>query len=347
MKKKNGFIAISLIYSFFLCFIMIMMGLLANYTHSKLILSKINKPLTYLSDNTLSGRILKENNIQTLPPDFTKGEPPASGTNTGSGLYSAEDDDGITYYFRGDVSNNYVKLDGSSIIWRIVRINGDKTIRLISETSLSSAYTENISGLKYVGYTYDNDHVCTKANPCTASTGTSSTIKTNLESWYNTNLSNYDSIIAYGKYCNDTSYYSKDASVVWYNGNTRNTNGTATLKCQNSDLTYGGTYKLKVGMITYDEMNYGGIGTTTPSSSDNYLYNKNTWMMTPRYSDTRYSDTGVASMFYSDNGKFSNTGDSNTAKNIYPVINLKSNVKISGGDGTSSNPYLIENVNNQ
>ncbi len=341
MKKKNGFIAISLIYSFFLCFIMIMMGLLANYTHSKLILSKINKPLTYLSDNTLSGRILKENNIQTLTPDFTKGEPASNETNTGSGLYSAEDDDGITYYFRGDVSNNYVKLDGSSIVWRIVRINGDKTIRLISETSLSSAYASNISDLKYDGYTYDNGHTCTKANPCLTTTGTSSIAKQNIESWYNTNLSNYDNIITLGKYCNDTS------TLVQYNGYTREANGTPTFKCADTNLTYGGTYKLKVGMITYDEMNYGGIGTTTASTSANYLYNKNTWTMTPRYSDTRYSDTGVASMFYSDNGKFSNTVDSNTAKNIYPVINLKSNVKISGGDGTSSNPYLIENVNNQ
>ena len=37
----------------------------------------------------------------------------------------------------------------------------------------------------------------------------------------------------------------------------------------------------------------------------------------------------------------------NRELDVKQVINLKSNVKISGGDGTSSNPYLIENVNNQ
>lgn len=309
--------------------------------------SKVNKKVTvsfspiYGTVNSLYGAIIANNSVKPSIPDFTKGEPASSGTNTGSGLYSAEDDDGTTYYFRGNVSNNYVKLDGSSIVWRIVRINGDKTIRLISETSLSSAYNSTIAGLKYVGYTYDNDHVCTKDNPCTASTGTSSTVKLAIESWYNTNLSNYDSIIAYGKYCNDTSYYNKSTSAVWYNGNTRNTNGTATLKCQDTDLTYGGSYKLKVGMITYDEMNYGGIGTTTTSTSANYLYNKNTWMMTPRY-----SDTGGASMFYSDNGKFSNTWVSNTAKNIYPVINLVHNAVVKSGSGTSSDPYIISNDTN-
>ena len=47
MKKKNGFIAISLIYSFFLCFILLMMGLLANYAQSKLLLDKINEPLVF------------------------------------------------------------------------------------------------------------------------------------------------------------------------------------------------------------------------------------------------------------------------------------------------------------
>ena len=41
----------------------------------------------------------------------------------------AEDDLGITYYFRGNVENNYVKF--ANYYWRIIRINGDGTIRIV------------------------------------------------------------------------------------------------------------------------------------------------------------------------------------------------------------------------
>ena len=46
-----------------------------------------------------------------------------------SGLYMAEDDYGESYYYRGRVLNNYVSFAG--YIWRIVRINGDGSIRMI------------------------------------------------------------------------------------------------------------------------------------------------------------------------------------------------------------------------
>ena len=53
-----------------------------------------------------------------------------------SGLYVADDDYGKSYYYRGRVLNNYVSFAG--YIWRIVRINGDGSIRMIySGTSTS------------------------------------------------------------------------------------------------------------------------------------------------------------------------------------------------------------------
>lgn len=39
------------------------------------------------------------------------------------GLYQMEDDDGMSYYYRGSVTNNYVKF--VNFYWRIIRINGD------------------------------------------------------------------------------------------------------------------------------------------------------------------------------------------------------------------------------
>ena len=44
-------------------------------------------------------------------------------------LCSAPDNYGTSYYYRGNVSNNYVYF--ASFYWRIVRINGDGSIRII------------------------------------------------------------------------------------------------------------------------------------------------------------------------------------------------------------------------
>ena len=44
-------------------------------------------------------------------------------------ICSAPDDYGTSYYFRGNVENNWVKF--ANTYWRIIRINGDNTIRMI------------------------------------------------------------------------------------------------------------------------------------------------------------------------------------------------------------------------
>ena len=46
------------------------------------------------------------------------------------GIYKTIDDYGETLIYRGSVDNNYVKF--ANILWRIVRINGDGSIRLIT-----------------------------------------------------------------------------------------------------------------------------------------------------------------------------------------------------------------------
>ena len=62
-----------------------------------------------------------------VPHSDTSAEPDP--TKVSIGIYKDEDDYGTTYYFRGNVENNYVKFAGKD--WRIVRINEDGTIRLI------------------------------------------------------------------------------------------------------------------------------------------------------------------------------------------------------------------------
>ncbi|MBO4601182.1 MAG: prepilin-type N-terminal cleavage/methylation domain-containing protein [Bacilli bacterium] len=67
-------------------------------------------------------------------------------TSTNAGLYKAEDDDGATYYYRGAVDNNWVEFAG--FYWRIVRINGDGSVRLIYSGTKSSNHTGTNAQIK-------------------------------------------------------------------------------------------------------------------------------------------------------------------------------------------------------
>ena len=49
--------------------------------------------------------------------------------NTNGTIFEDKDDDGTTYYFAGNTTENYLQFGG--FYWRIVRINGDNSIRII------------------------------------------------------------------------------------------------------------------------------------------------------------------------------------------------------------------------
>ncbi len=133
---------------------------------------------TYCKDNgftTLSECMLVMNNHEATvesaktaikakgTPDFNKIAPNDSETD---GLYMAEDDDGESYYYRGAVKNNYVSFAG--FIWRIIRRNGDGSVRMIysgkstSDTGDStmisySQFNSKYWDQTYVGYKYNEN----------------------------------------------------------------------------------------------------------------------------------------------------------------------------------------------
>ena len=137
-------------------------------------------------------------------------------------IYKTIDDLGISYYYRGAVNNNWVKFgkdsSGNPIYWRIIRVNGDGSIRMIySGTTNPSTVTSviNSNGVKmteegtqinattyqfnssynkaeYVGYQYieGQQHGYGKCDGTTASctvngnTVYNSTIKQQVDKWY-------------------------------------------------------------------------------------------------------------------------------------------------------------------
>lgn len=111
------------------------------------------------NSNLLVDRIKLDNTTQSdTSLDFSK---TSEETNT-NGLYytNVNTEEGkTTYYFRGNVNNNYVKFgkdsSGNDILWRIVRINEDRSVRLITQDSVgTSAFNINSDDNSYVGYMY-------------------------------------------------------------------------------------------------------------------------------------------------------------------------------------------------
>jgi len=278
-------------------------------------------------------------NAKTEQPDFSQV------ATTDEGVYKVSDGmyGGYSYYWRGAVTNNYVKFGG--FCWRIIRINGDGSMRLIYDGTTchangtstaesiavtSQAYNSNYDRSEYVGYTY------TTGSQRTLS-GTASNAKTQLESWYNSNLSSYAERIADGKYCNDRnvqsgSSWTATGSTFYYAGYKRlYTDYAPTLACNSGDV-----YTLKVGLITADEVEF--AGGKKVSNTSYYLYNgQNYWTMSPTYWNSSYG----ARVFFVNSSGYLDYYSVNNARGLRPVINLKAGTIFSSGNGTLDNPYQV------
>ena len=265
------------------------------------------------------------------------------------GIYETTDDLGAAYYYRGDVGNNYVQFAG--FYWRIIRINGDGSVRIIydgtsahanGESSedrhvITSAYNEDWSqGSYYVGYTYVEGY----QRPAEQNWGIASTIKVVLDNWYSINITNqgYDSkVVSTPGFCNDrntASGYNWGPTDDFYYAPYERvyTTRQPTLQCSNNlDL-----YTTKVGLITVDEVMYAG-GNDPENNNSYYLYSgEYYWTMSPIESATGDS----FGLIVTDDGGI---GESwvDAPYGVRPVINLSADVTISDGNGTMDNPYVV------
>lgn len=296
---------------------------------------------------------------------YIKGKPTPTFSKvatTNEGMFAANDSQGTSYYFRGAVNNNWIKYGKDSsnkdIYWRIIRINGDNSIRMIysgttaptSSTSVvltgagsaidRSVYNSGTNYAEYVGYMYQRGYQRNNTN--------NSTIKTKIDNWFaGTSLKN-DSNVVDNIFCNDrstsSSWSSRPSSNLLYNGHIRNLSySNASLWCENkldkfttSSTLGNGSLTYPVGLITIDEVAMAG-GYFATDNKNYYLYTGTFYYtMTPNF----FRSTGTAFVFIVNNtGKFPNSSIGSTAY-IRPVINLNGNVKLSG-TGTYDNVYEV------
>ena len=270
-------------------------------------------------------------------------------TTTGT-IYKAQDDWGDTYYFAGNPTDNWVKF--ANFYWRIIRINGDGSIRMIYQgtsanttgtgTQLqTNAFNSSYNRSEYVGYMYTSgqQHGNTTNSP----------IKTIIDNWYSSNLASYaDKISKEAGFCGDRELQSGSWSSTGshnYAGYGRlvanSSSVNPTFKCSNSNDLYTtsssskGNKKLAnpIGLITADEVVMGGLP-WSGSTTSNYLYTgQHYWTMSP-------SGYPNARVFVVDSGGSLNFSSVNITRGVRPVINLSADVKVTGS-GTSSDPFVV------
>ncbi len=324
-------------------------------------------------------------------------------TASDKGMYKAEDDLGTTYYFRGAVDNNWVKYGkytkdtyctsdgnwnytlvdncaglakcykiaskGDDMYWRIIRVNGDGSIRMIysgvtpptestkviktTDTLLgNSKFNQNYDSAEYVGYMYTigEQH----------GTSQSSDIKTYLEDWYAnyTNLNKTGTKITDQIYCNDrtastteVAYTSQAYTTLtswnstgtryYYGAYGRVLSGTVSpdYKCPAASdkftkTTAKGNGKLSypVGLITADELTFAGLPGREINNSF-YLYTGDSyWVGSPSVFGGDANGVTMVDGLYS--------GSVNYLDGVRGVVSLSSESKLLGS-GKYNDVYVV------
>ena len=283
------------------------------------------------------------------------------------GLYQATDDYGTTYYYRGNVKNNIVQFAG--FYWQIVRINGDGSIRLIYDGTEKNAtgvkqfignskFNSSYNDPAYVGYMYGNPDGTTFDEVHTNTT--SSTIKTAVDNWYKTNIvdNGYSGHVSNAVgFCGDRTIYSGGDGIqtdktTYFGAYGRNEKKVAQFTCPESsrdlytttDSSIGNrSLTYPVGLITYDELVYAGMDQRHTNKLSWAYSTQHYWTMSPSYFNAALGFDGEWYLY--------SAGSLNLWSNVAygygarPVINLKSDTLITGGIGTSSDPFVVDTNN--
>ena len=343
-----------------------------------------NKAVSNVIDLEKKGwqTILAYNTVNETIPDFSKVT-----TASDKGMYAAEDDYTATtgmksYYFRGAVDNNWVKFGkdstGKDIYWRIIRINGDGSIRMIysgttdpkNESSVTGsngvymtgtgtqistgAFNSSYNNPSYVGYMFTEGQQHGNGKP--------STIKTAIDNWYKTTTLETDattkSLVADQIFCNDRSVTTSESgtpgeisgsmstnTLYYYGAYVRLiTNKSPKLTCTTASdkftvNTSNGNEALTYPVGLITADEVAMAGGVNSSDNENSSY----YLYTNQYywsgSPFNFNSSG-ASVFivYSSGYLYGYSVD--IASGARPVISLSSKVKLSG-NGTYSNPYTV------
>ena len=297
--------------------------------------------------------------------DFSRYRGYYSTTDTSYKDYSTMDECTSASIYNKNCTEYKYANTGDDIYWRIIRTNLDGSIKLLyagtSPDTTSgyigkSAFNPTYNDPMYVGYKYgtsgslENNRLNTN----------DSTIKTYIDNWYKNNLTAYTKYLSKDAvYCNDRNLKSGETysnSFDYASWERIYTNKQPTYNCTNmSDAFSVNNTSAKldypVGLMTIDELSYAGgaykAKLTTPYAW--YYTNENgksitgsedSWSLSPSFWNS--ASSGDWRWGGSSEPGYLSYNSADLAYAVRPAISLKSCTKWASGDGSSSNPYTIQ-----
>lgn len=305
------------------------------------------------NDNTLAGAILNNSNISinTNNPSFS------SETTDENVIYTSQDDYGISYYLRGTQSYNYVNFAG--MCFRIVRIEGDGTTKLILEDqdeTCSSSMNGNWD-IATVPYGYNDGENITKINYLNYAGGMSDALENFQNNKLNSELTKlkpsdwiYDTTTyqdeSGSNLLSDRASYYTEGKDFYYGTYIRIQNYKPSLKNKGEKMsTYKTGTTMYVGTLTADEIVLAGANNN--SEQKYYLindYQKNNSKIWWTLSPSNYTASNNLEYAYGidGNGKIENYGVNNDNISVRPSISIIKGTQINGGNGSIDSPYNIK-----
>ena len=297
--------------------------------------------------------------------DFSRYRGYYSTTDTSYKDYSTMDECTSASIYNKNCTEYKYANTGDDIYWRIIRTNHDGSVRLlyagtspdttsgyIGKSAFNTTYNDPI----YVGYKYgttgslENNRLNTN----------DSTMKTYIDNWYKNNLTAYTKYLSNDAvYCNDRNLKSGETysnSFDYASWERIYTNKQPTYNCTNmSDAFSVNNTSAKldypVGLMTIDELSYAGgvykAKLTTPYAW--YYTNENgksitgsedSWSLSPSFWNS--ASSGDWRWGGSSEPGYLSYNSADLAYAVRPAISLKSCTKWASGDGSSSNPYTIQ-----
>ena len=269
-------------------------------------------------NESLSSEIFADMLINNLSVGTAQSRVGSEVATLDEGLISTTDNKGNAYYFRGNVKNNYVKI--GDYLFRIVRINGDSSIRLVLDSSIGN-------------YVYNTNSLVEGQEFSSLGFLGNATLVNELNNWVNDKLGDYSAFIVNGDFCMESDYsyqlndssYSKVYERIFVDN-------APMLECSN-------VYTGKVGLLSIDEVVYAGAYRNSINKSY-YLYNPEIEEAYLTSSGYFYSNNKLTMINVNNNGSIGDGISIGEKAAIRPVINISSAAKVNG-EGTLDDPFVI------
>lgn len=372
MRKKNGFIAISVIYSFFAVFLVLLLIIVSSYIENRTSFDfyktsikeknykKFGTNVRYFTDMiiTLADTTKNDGLAKVVPEPYSSS---CLVSSTSTSRYSSCK----AFRFEGATANNYVCFGSEDCsgtkrdnLWRIVGvfhsdIHKVTTGRTPAVKGLSSGSKWLVKIVKAEGLdlAYDNSEYF------------SSNIDSTLNGTFLDSIGSDESHTAYYNMIQEATWNYSKSMTTTSNVTTAYTNersGTGSMRriglLYPSDWAYTAISDIKAGTCSEsDSYSLNNICTTNPicnlrnsislnkfmgntvddqkCKERSWLQNNNQWLLG--------ATSGNEHLYIDDGFNLASMSSNTEVKKVYPALYLTDNVVVIRGDGSMFNPYVI------